>query len=86
MMTLEEYDENAYDPNELGVTINYNEFAVKGVEYKEEHLLTYLRGKCLYYEMKEKVLLQFVNIKSVPLNTIFLRSLTAQEHGTQQSL
>ena len=85
-MTLEEYDDNVYDPKELGVTINYNDFAIKGVEYKEDYLLTYLRGKCLYYEMKEKVVLQFVNITSVPLNVIFLRSLTAQEHGTQQSL
>ena len=76
MMTLEEYDDNAYDPNELGVTIKYNDFSVEGVEYKEDYLLTYLRGKCLYYEMKEKVLLQFVNIKSVPLNAVFLRSLT----------
>ena len=74
-MTLEEYNDNAYDPKELGVTINYNDFAIKGVEYKEEHLLTFMRGKCLYYEMKEKVQLKFVNEKTLPLNTIFLGSL-----------
>ena len=54
-MTLAEYHDNAYDPKELGVTISYNDFAIKGVQYKEDYLLTFMRGKCLYYEMKEKV-------------------------------
>ena len=54
MLTLEEYDENAYDPTELDVTILYV-FKTLDVKYKEEILRTSVLGKCLYYEMEDKV-------------------------------
>ena len=54
MLTLEEYDDNAYDPKDFNVTIDYKDFAV-GSKYKEDILRTLMFGKCLYYEMEDKV-------------------------------
>ena len=54
MLTLEDYDDNTYDPTDLNVTI-YNDFKTVDVKYKEEILRTLVLGKCLYYEMEDKV-------------------------------
>ena len=53
MLTLEDYDDNAYDPKEFNVNIEYSS---DETGYKEaKYLRTQSMGKCLYYEMKEKV-------------------------------
>ena len=54
MLTLDEYDDNAYDPKDFNVTIDYKNFAI-GEHYKEDILRTLMFGKCLYYEMEDKV-------------------------------
>ena len=53
MLTLDEYDDNAYDPKDFNITIDYKYFAVG--KYKEDILRTLMFGKCLYYEMEDKV-------------------------------
>ena len=58
MLTLEDYDDNAYDPKDFNVNIEYskNVDSHGESEYKEaQYLRTQSMGKCLYYEMKEKV-------------------------------
>ena len=59
MLTLEDYDDNAYDPKDFNVNIEYSKNVGSGhgeSEYKEaQYLRTQSMGKCLYYEMKGKV-------------------------------
>ena len=57
MLTMEEYDDNSYDPLDLGVTIDYSFFKNIETKFKREILRTGFFGKCLYYEMEEKVVL-----------------------------
>ena len=61
MLTLDDYDANAYDPRELNVTMDsnyssYSFFKNAGTTFKEEILRTRVNGMCLYYEMEEKVI------------------------------
>ena len=61
MLTLEEFDENTYDPKALNITVNssYNSSYVQ-TDFNMEYLNSLVLGKCLLYEMKQKVnLLQF---------------------------
>ena len=56
MLTLDDYNENAFDPNDFNVTITYEYFKNIPSKYIEDYILfTDVFGKCIYLEMDEKV-------------------------------
>ena len=60
MVTLEDYNDNTFDPTDFNITFWYGAFKNIPSRYKEDILLTNEFGKCLYYEMDEKVLYQLL--------------------------
>ena len=69
MVTLEDYNDNTFDPIDFNVTIYYIWSKNIRSRYKEEFLLTNELGKCLYYEMDEKVL--WLSRNDVALGLLF---------------
>ena len=53
MVTLEDYNDNTFDPTDFNITFWYGRFENIPSRYKEEFLLTNELGKCLYYKMDE---------------------------------
>ena len=67
MLTLDDYNENAFDPNDFNVTITYDYFKNISSKYIEDYLLfTDVFGKCIYLEMDEKVGIYLRNLSISP--------------------